>query len=189
MVEIIFSHNLSEIGIECEGDDYIKDIINQFVIKTGRDKNSLCFNYQGEEVDQNLMIKEMIDPKNTNKIYIQVSDKKIQIKSLKKSQTDQLDKIDFDKDILQKINKDFSNDLNKINYEDSIFKEYNYILTQEVKEKLSQLYIYMKNQIPCILEGETGTSKTFSTIVLSKYLSKNWEKENFHEKFKCSDLI
>ena len=42
----------------------------------------------------------------------------------------------------------------------------------------------MKNQIPCIMEGETGTSKTFSALILSKYLAKNWEKENLHEKFK-----
>ena len=42
----------------------------------------------------------------------------------------------------------------------------------------------MKNQIPCILEGETGTSKTFSAIILCKYLAKNWKKEGFHNNFK-----
>ena len=44
----------------------------------------------------------------------------------------------------------------------------------------------MKNQIPCILEGETGTAKTFSTIILTKYLSKVLKRENIHENF---DLI
>ena len=42
----------------------------------------------------------------------------------------------------------------------------------------------MKNQIPCILEGETGSSKTFTTLILSKYLAKNWEKEGLHRNFK-----
>ena len=42
----------------------------------------------------------------------------------------------------------------------------------------------MKNQIPCILEGETGTSKTFSAIILCKYLARNYKKENLHENFK-----
>ena len=94
----------------------------------------------------------------------------------------QLDKIDF-KEVVEGLNISES-EIDNINVEDPIFKENNFILTTEVKEKLSQLYQYMKNQIPCILEGETGTSKTFSTIVLSKYLAKNWEKEKLHQNFK-----
>ena len=112
-------------------------------------------------------------------------------------QANQLKNINFEKDIIQRINEEYiskspnSNniilDLPKkeiIDFNDPIFKEYNYIITPEIKEKLCLLYTYMKNQIPCILEGETGTSKTFSTIILSKYLSKNWEKENLQKDFK-----
>ena len=104
-------------------------------------------------------------------------------------QQEELKKIDFKKDIIENLNEDilsrFSN-RNKLKFDDDIFKDNNYIITPSTKEKLEQLYIYMKNQIPCILEGETGTAKTFSTIILTKYLSKHFEEENIHENF---DLI
>ena len=94
------------------------------------------------------------------------------------NQEKQLKSINFEKVILPALSKIdinenlFSIEYNKINYEDPVFKENNYILTPEIKIKLSQLYTYMKNQIPCILEGETGSSKTFSTLILAKYLAK-----------------
>ena len=105
-------------------------------------------------------------------------------------QEKQLKSINFEKNILPVLSKIdinenfFSIEYNKINYEDSVFKENNYILTPEIKIKLSQLYTYIKNQIPCILEGETGSSKTFSTLILTKYLAKNWEKEGLHKDFR-----
>ena len=73
----------------------------------------------------------------------------------------QLEKINF-WGIIKNLDFNISeNVFNNLNFEDPIFKDNEYILTTEVKEKLSQLYVYMKNQIQCILEGETGTSKNF----------------------------
>ena len=43
---------------------------------------------------------------------------------------------------------------------------YNYILTDKAKERLNKLYTYISNGIPVLLEGETGTSKTLSFIIL-----------------------
>jgi hypothetical protein len=99
---------------------------------------------------------------------------------------EKLEKTDFENEIFRYINDDNKENQKKniINYDHQIFKNNKYILTEEIKEKLTQLYIYMKNQIPCILEGETGTSKTFTTIVLAKYLAENWTKENLHKNFK-----
>ena len=116
----------------------------------------------------------------------QYYDEEIEYYQMDDEKNKQLKSIDFEKDVLRYVDeKVLSLKIGKkINFSDPIFKENNYILTNEIKEKLSQLYYYMKNQIPCILEGETGTSKTFSTIILSKYLAKNWKKENLHENFK-----
>ena len=121
---------------------------------------------------------------------MEINDFGDEIKYLNIKQENQLKLINFENHIFPELSKidinqrNISNLSSQINFEDSIFKENNYILTPEIKEKLSQLYTYMINQIPCILEGETGTSKTFSTLILSKYLSKNWEKEGLHKNFR-----
>jgi len=114
----------------------------------------------------------------------EIEEQKIENYSLNNECKEQLRKINFEEDILHYVREDYINSQNKINFSHHVFKENKYILTDEIKEKLTQLYIYMKNQIPCILEGETGTSKTFSTLVLCKYLAENWKKENLHKSFK-----
>ena len=163
--------------------------------KKNRNKNKKKKNHK-EEKDE----KEEKDKKEDNPIkedvefdynendidYNQYYEQEKDNFQLNEEKKQQLQKINFEKDVLSYVEEN-SLKLNigkKINFSNFIFKENNYILTKEIKEKLSQLYIYMKNQIPCILEGETGTSKTFSAIILSKYLAKNWKKENLHENFK-----
>jgi len=50
-----------------------------------------------------------------------------------------------------------------------LFKENNFILSKKSKEKCNKVYHYMKYQVPCILEGETGTSKSFTASMMAKY--------------------
>ena len=163
--------------------------------KKNRNKNKKKKNHKEEKrkkedkdkKEDNQIIPEEIDfYYNEDDDGNQYYDKEIDYYQIDDEKNKQLKKIDFENDVLKYVNE---NTLRfkigkKINFSDPIFRENNYILTNEIKEKLSQLYHYMKNQIPCILEGETGTSKTFSTIILSKYLAKNWKKENLHENFK-----
>lgn len=105
--------------------------------------------------------------------------------SLNEKQQEQLKNIDIKQIFQEKFDENILlNQINiNINFEDEIFKDNKYILTDFTKEKITQLYVYMKNQIPCILEGQTGTAKTFTTIVLTKYLKKHWKKEKLHENF------
>ena len=114
----------------------------------------------------------------------EIEEQRIENYSLSNECKEQLQKINFEEDILHYVREDYINSQNKINFSHHVFKKNKYILTDEMKEKLTQLYIYMKNQVPCILEGETGTSKTFSTLILCKYLAENWKKENLHKSFK-----
>ena len=156
--------------------------------KSHKEDNKEKDDIDGNEHNQENIIQEEIEP-NDNYIkndYSQSFEQQKDNYELNDMQRQQLQKINFEKEVLKYIDE---NTLNlqigrKINFNHPIFKENHYILTKEIKEKLSQLYIYMKNQIPCILEGETGTSKTFSVIVLCKYLAKNYKKESLHENFK-----
>lgn len=67
--------------------------------------------------------------------------------------------------------KDFRPEFKSLNYEKDdienyLMNNYNYILTDKAKERLNKLYTYISNGIPVLLEGETGTSKTLSFIIL-----------------------
>ena len=156
--------------------------------KNHKEDNKEKDDIDGKEHYQENKIQEEIEP-NDNYIendYNQPFEQEKDNNELNDIQRQQLQKIEFEKEVLKYIEEDTLNlQIGKrINFSHPIFKENNYILTKEIKEKLSQLYIYMKNQIPCILEGETGTSKTFSAIILCKYLARNYKKENLHENFK-----
>ena len=66
-----------------------------------------------------------------------------------------------------------------INYDEKfLLDNYNYILTDNAKERLNKLYTYIANGVPVLLEGETGSSKTLSAEIICKYIyEKNKEKE------------
>ena len=50
-----------------------------------------------------------------------------------------------------------------------LFKKNNFILSPQAIEKCNKVYHYMVYQIPCILEGETGTSKSFTASMMAQY--------------------
>lgn len=59
-----------------------------------------------------------------------------------------------------------------------LLDNYNYILTNQAKERLDKLYTYISNGIPVLLEGETGTSKTLSSEIICKYIYEIKNKDN-----------
>ena len=54
-----------------------------------------------------------------------------------------------------------------------LFKKNNFILSDNALEKCNKVYHYMIYQVPCIIEGETGTSKSFTATMMSQY--RQWE--------------
>ena len=60
-----------------------------------------------------------------------------------------------------------------INIDCPLFKKNNFILSDEAIEKCNKVYHYMIYQVPCILEGETGTSKSFTASMMAQY--RQWQ--------------
>ena len=63
-----------------------------------------------------------------------------------------------------------------------LFKQNNFILSQQAIEKCNKVYHYMIYQVPCILEGETGTSKSFTASMMAQY--RQWEIRKEEEELK-----
>ena len=72
-----------------------------------------------------------------------------------------------------------------------------FILTDESAERMAILIQCIKNKIPVLLEGPTGTSKTRTTLIASKYIQKFYSKSdednllrfNLSQETKIDDLI
>ena len=73
---------------------------------------------------------------------------------------------------------------NELYLNKDFFIENSFILTNESAERMANLIHYIKNKIPVLLEGPTGTSKTRTTLIAHKYikyienLKKNKKKED-----------
>ena len=80
---------------------------------------------------------------------------------------------------IKEINKTFKNPSENCNYPEKIdiscplFQDNNFILSKNSIEKCNRVYHYMIYQVPCILEGETGTSKSFTASMMEKY--RQWQ--------------
>ena len=74
-----------------------------------------------------------------------------------------------------------------INKDCPLFQKNNFILSDEALEKCNKVYHYMVHQVPCILEGETGTSKSFTASMMAQY--RQWEIiENEKEQERVSKI-
>ena len=81
-----------------------------------------------------------------------------------------------DEDIIESINK-----------HKDFFKKRKYILTDGSRKRLAHIIYCIKNKIHTLLEGPTGTSKTFSTQIAHDFL--NYLNENRKEKKEKQKLI
>ena len=66
-------------------------------------------------------------------------------------------------------------------YSIDYFNKYNYFLTKEATERLDKIYTYISKGVPIIIEGETGTSKSFSAEMIYRFI---YEKKKQKEKLK-----
>ena len=100
------------------------------------------------------------------------------------------------KSLLEKIEieslvKNFSEqDLKQRKYPEQIditcplFKKNNFILSPKAIEKCNKVYHYMIYQVPCILEGETGASKSFTASMMAQYRQWKINKDEKEEQKK-----
>ena len=84
------------------------------------------------------------------------------------------------KPVIQKIIEDIEN-------HKDFFKKENFILTDNSKERMALLIHFIKNGIPVLFEGNTGTSKTRTVLIACKYLKK-YGKEDEKREFRRYNL-
>ena len=88
------------------------------------------------------------------------------------------------KKVLDKLIKDIKNTEPSFLSSDvdkkMLLDNYNYIVTDNAKERLDKLYTYISNGVPVLLEGETGCSKTLSAEIICKYIYEKNKKKNLN---------
>ncbi len=75
MIEVLFKYNEKEIIIKCKLEDKIKDIINKFKNKIKEKAQSLCYIYNGDNINDklNLKLNQIIKDKSEIRINILVN--------------------------------------------------------------------------------------------------------------------
>ena len=68
MTSIKFTNNGYDIVIQCNKDDKMKDIINNYIRKADKDKNLLLFLYSGKAIDEELKLSEIISEEEKDKM-------------------------------------------------------------------------------------------------------------------------
>ena len=81
MAKVIFSYKGTETEIQCNINDKIKDIYKKYETKIGKDISKLYFIYNGNKINDNLNLKEIIneEDKRRNIMNILVNENNITI--------------------------------------------------------------------------------------------------------------
>ena len=73
MIEVLFIYKGKEIEIKCNNlEDKMKDIVNEFRNKIKEEDNDLCFIYNGNKINKELKLNQIIKDNNEKKIIILV---------------------------------------------------------------------------------------------------------------------
>ena len=73
MVEVDFIYYGININIPCDKKDKIKDICEKFINKAQIDKNLVYYLYNGDKINEELTLEQIINNNNINKIKILVN--------------------------------------------------------------------------------------------------------------------
>ena len=86
MAEVLFIYEGEKIIIQCNNlEDKMKDIINKFKNKVKKEEsNNLCYIYNGDIINENLKLNQIIKDKNDKKINILVNNNKNKVKEKEK---------------------------------------------------------------------------------------------------------
>jgi len=115
-------------------------------------------------------------PKNQSKKFLM--DEKINGKDSQKSIQDIIDNFLKTESIIKKYISEFQSDEKKKKF----FKKQGFILTNKSMERMALLIHYILNGIPVLFEGNTGTSKTRTTLTACNYIKKFIQKEGDKER-------
>ena len=135
-------------------------------MKPRKRRNENLFNENSNIFSENEIIDSiLLTEGDTNKE--EEIDKELEFNNLQKLK---LENIKTDELIIDIKNPDLEDNYSeKIDISCPLFKENNFILSEKSIEKCNKVYHYMIYQVPCILEGETGTSKSFTASMMAKY--------------------
>ena len=70
MAEVIFIYEGQQIIIQSNIEDKMKDIINKFKNKIKEGEKNLCYLYNGDIINKEIVLNEIIKDKNDKKINI-----------------------------------------------------------------------------------------------------------------------
>ena len=73
MTEVEFIYCGKNINILCNKNEKMKDIYEKFTNKIQVNKNSICYLYNGDKIDEELALEKLINENNKNKIKILVN--------------------------------------------------------------------------------------------------------------------
>ena len=73
MAEVDFIYCGKNITIHCNKNEKMKEIYEKFTSKTQVNKNSICYLYNGDKIDEELDLEKIINDNNINKIKILVN--------------------------------------------------------------------------------------------------------------------
>ena len=76
MVEVLFIYEGQQIIIQCNIEDTMKDIINKFRNKIQKEDNNLYYIYNGDKINEEFKLNQIINKKEENKISILVYNNK-----------------------------------------------------------------------------------------------------------------
>lgn len=89
--------------------------------------------------------------------------------------------------VLEKIKKGLF-DISTFDIDNQFFKEFNFIPTEDALKRLAIIKMFIETGTHLIIEGPTGTSKTFSIEIVCKYLPRNLIRVNLSSDTKSSNL-
>jgi len=86
MAEVLFIYEGEKIIIQCNNlEEKMKDIVNKFKNKVKKEEsNNLCYIYNGDIINENLKLNQIIKDKNEKKINILVNNNKNKVKEKEK---------------------------------------------------------------------------------------------------------
>ena len=91
-------------------------------------------------------------------------------------------------EIVKSVNENY-NDEKLEEFDAEILKSKDFILTESARMRLTKIYRYLKEGVPVLLEGPTGTSKTKSAQIVCEMLKKKLIKYNLSSETKTGDLL